>query len=498
VPQNFLSFSSVEYSYPSSIHPVLKNVSFDLYQGWTGIIGENGAGKTTLLLLAAGILKPGAGSIRKPDALLYCPQRTDYLPEGWEDFFSSEDAAAARLMARLRIEYDWPYRWDSLSHGERKRLQLAVMLAGNPVLFAADEPTNHLDREAKTLIADILAEYSGIGLLVSHDRALVDRLCRGCLFLEEGTAVFRPGGVSRGLAENEREQLEKKRVREQIQKEQKRLAAEAGRRKRLADTARGRLSKKNIDAKDHDARGKINLARLTGKDAVGANLYKRMENRLEGMERKLEAVHTRAGRKTGVSMEGSVSKADRLFALQAGSITIGGGALFYPELAMAGRDRIALTGPNGSGKSTLLRHILKAIPPPAPVFYLPQELTETQSKTVLEEILKEGEKSRGEILSRFSRLGSDPRNILQSRAPSPGEVRKLLIARAVFHNPALIIMDEPTNHLDLKSILLLEEMLAGCRPALLLVSHDDIFLSRLTEKKWIISRTGAREILRVE
>jgi ATPase subunit of ABC transporter with duplicated ATPase domains len=235
VDHPFLSFNSVEYSYPSSVYPILRNITLDLHQGWTGIAGENGAGKNTLLLLAAGILQPNAGSIKRPGGLLYCPQRTDDIPEGWEDFFSSPDSGV--LCGRLGIEYDWPYRWDSLSHGERKRLQLAIALVSNPAVLAVDEPTNHPDGEAKKLIGDALAGYTGIGLLVSHDRALLDRLCHRCLFLEAGGAVLRPGGVSQGLAEDER----------------KRLASEADKRRQLADSSVTRLSKKKTRAKDHDA-----------------------------------------------------------------------------------------------------------------------------------------------------------------------------------------------------------------------------------------------------
>ncbi|GHU78037.1 ABC transporter ATP-binding protein [Spirochaetia bacterium] len=497
--QNFLSFNAVEYSYPSSVEPVLKNISFDLHRGWTGIVGMNGAGKTTLLLLAAGLLQPGAGSVKKPDNILYCPQRTDDLPEGWEDFFSSADNETGALCSRLRIEYDWPYRWDSLSHGERKRLQLAVALSRNPAMLAVDEPTNHLDRDAKTLIADALAGYTGIGLLVSHDRGLLDRLCNSCLFLDTGGATLRPGGVTQGMGEADREQLEQGRVREQIQHERKRLAAEADKQRRDVEGARNRLSKKNAGAKDSDTRAKIYLAKLTGKDAVGANLYKRMETRIGRLDRELDAKgmasSSQAKRKTGVTMETAASRADRIFLLEPGSIVLGESAagdrrLSFPELGMGALDRVALIGPNGSGKSTLIRRILENVPPSISLFYLPQELTEAESRAVLDQIYEEDEKSRGEILSRFSRLGSDPKNILQSALPSPGEVRKLLIARAVFHNPAFIVMDEPTNHLDLKSVLLLEEMLRECLCALLLVSHDGAFLSALTEKEWTISNSA--------
>lgn len=469
---------------------MIKNVSFDVRTTWTGIVGENGAGKTTLLLLAAGILKPSAGVCKRPESVFYCPQRTDELPPGWEDFFASiyNDNDVGALYSRLGIENDWPLRWGSLSHGERKRLQLAIALARKSELLAIDEPTNHLDRVAKRLIGDALAEYTGIGLLVSHDRALLDRLCTDCLFLENGNAVLRPGGVTHGLKEEKREQLENSRIQEQLHHERNRLSVEADRRRHLADSARSRLSKKHLGTKDSDAKAKINLARLSGKDAVGTNLYKHMVHRIDRVDQTLNAGHSEGKRKTGVTLEGAASKADRLFLLEAGSLPIGNNrTLFFPELGMAKRMRVALTGKNGAGKSMLVRHIIEHISPSIHFFYLPQELTEAESRAVLAQTFEENEKSRGRILSYFSRLGSNPKNILQSAQPSPGEVRKLLIARAVNHNPALIIMDEPTNHLDLPAVILLEGMLKECCCALLLVSHDEAFLSALTETEWTIS-----------
>jgi ATPase subunit of ABC transporter with duplicated ATPase domains len=494
----FLSFNSVEFFYPSSLYPILKNINFEISRGWTGIAGENGAGKTTLLLLAAGLLRPTAGTVRRPDDILYCPQRTDEIPGGWEDLFFAADNAAGRLMDILGIEADWPYRWDSLSHGERKRFQLAMALRRNPVMLAVDEPTNHLDGEAEALVRDALEEYTGLGLLVSHDRALLDRLCGNCLFLREGAAALRPGGVSRGLAEEERELAEQRGLRKKIRDEGERLAAEAGRRRQVAEGSRNRLSKRRIDPGDRDTRGKINLARLTGKDAVGANQYKRMKNRAGRAEEALAEVTVRPERKRGVTLGGRQARADRLCFLEAGSIPLGEGrTLSFPDLSIGPEDRIALTGPNGSGKSTLIRHVLDRIPKGLPRLYLPQELDGEESRAVLDAVLREEEKFRGEILARFSRLGSDPRLLFRSALPSPGEIRKLLIARGGFYEPALIIMDEPTNHLDLVSVGLLEAALAESAGARLLVSHDSVFLSRLSNREWSISRRGGDSRLEI-
>ncbi|MDR1248323.1 MAG: ATP-binding cassette domain-containing protein [Treponema sp.] len=492
----FLSFNSVEFTYPSQINPALREASFELAPGWTGIAGENGAGKTTLLLLATGRLLPAAGHILGPRDSLYCPQRVDDMPEAWEELFFAGDNAAGRLMDRLGIGADWPYRWETLSYGERKRFQVAAALWRNPGMLAMDEPTNHLDAEAGALAREALKTYPGIGLLVSHDRALLDSLCGNCLFLRDGTVMLRPGGVSRGLAEEERERAEQRGAWKKLRDEEGRLAAEADRRRRVAEGSRNRLSKGRLDPGDRDGRGKINLARLSGKDKAAADLYKRMKNRAEKTEAALGRAANPRDRKKGVTLRGERSRGDRLFFLAAGTIPLGEGrVLSFPDLILQPEDRIAITGPNGSGKSTLIRRVLPLVS--APLFYLPQELSPEASRRALDTVLEETETIRGAILSGFSRLGSDPRLLFRSALPSPGEIRKLLIARELLSNPALVVMDEPTNHLDLVSVELLEAALTGYAGALLLASHDELLVSRLANREWRIAARGGDSALRV-
>ena len=102
---------------------------------------------------------------------------------------------------------DWRRRWESLSHGERKRSQIAVALWRAPRILAVDEPTNHLDAGARSLVIAALRSFSGVGILVSHDRELLEALCGQCVFVEPPDAIMRPGGPEQGMAEASREVL---------------------------------------------------------------------------------------------------------------------------------------------------------------------------------------------------------------------------------------------------------------------------------------------------
>jgi ATPase subunit of ABC transporter with duplicated ATPase domains len=161
--------------------------------------------------------------------------------------------------------------------------------------------------------------------------------------------------------------------------------------------------------------------------------------------------------------------------------------LRFPDLAIGGTDRIALTGANGQGKSTLVRHILSRLDIPGErLVSIPQEITAEDSRVLLENVKRLPNDERGRVMTTISRLGSRPARLLESEQPSPGEVRKLLLALGIVRGPHLIVMDEPTNHMDLPGILCLEEALAGCPCAMLLVSHDRLFLEKIASRYWHI------------
>jgi macrolide transport system ATP-binding/permease protein len=178
-----LHMSNVHFSFPGQDRQLFSNLSLTFSTGWTGVVGGNGTGKTTLLRLISGDLHPDEGSIRHPEPVIVCEQRTDSAPEGLGELCSFPDAEAGRIVSILEIEGDWPYRWQTLSQGERKRAQIADALWRNPAVLLLDEPSNHLDRQSRGLVREALLRFGGVGVLVSHDRDLLGRTLPSLSFL---------------------------------------------------------------------------------------------------------------------------------------------------------------------------------------------------------------------------------------------------------------------------------------------------------------------------
>ena len=483
-----ITFRGVSFSYGSG--SLFENLNLSFHRGWTGIVGANGVGKTTLLKLATGLLIPQQGIVDVPENPIYCHQRTDYAPDLLGNFLSGHDAHACKLRGVLEVQSDWLERWDTLSHGERKKAQIAVALWKQPRILAVDEPMNHLDLNSRMMLATSLESFRGIGLLVSHDRELLDSLCYQCLFIDPPRAVIRPGGVTKGLEQERRENEYSAKQYRLARKEYKRLKREAVRRRELASQQQRRRSGRGLDIKDSDSRFKKSLARVSGKDGVGGKLLRQLDGRLRQSEQALEGISVKKTYTLGIWLDGSCSRRARLFGLSSDRITFGnGGSLEFPDLTMKPTDRIALVGPNGSGKSTLVEKIVSALEiPDEHLIYIPQEVPLISSRAILENIRNLPDDKLGHLMTIISRLGSRPARLLESEQPSPGEMRKLLLALGVVNFPHCIVMDEPTNHLDIRAIDCLERALVDCPCGMVLVSHDQRFLSALTRIRWDIRR----------
>ncbi|KGE71886.1 ATP-binding cassette domain-containing protein [Spirochaeta lutea] len=494
--KSFLHISELTFSYPQSHTNIFNHFSIQLPEGWTAVTGANGSGKSTLLKLVAGRLIPEAGQIRFDGTCVYCPQEVRVMEENLIGFFSElydGNSLAGRLFSQLELDHDWPYRWESLSYGERKRFQLARVLLDDPEVLLLDEPTNHLDTRAQHLVSEVLSDYHGIALLVSHDRRLLNRLTTHTLMLSSAGDGAEPrffkGNWDSAWTQYEQEQETLLKNRRKAQVEEQRLRREIQRRKQEAQGHKKDFSKRHLDPKDHDGKGKIDLMRLTSKDATGANVIKNLEGRVQDLQD--GQIKPDYRKKTGVTLISRSFASDSFFQLEPGTLDLGEKRLVYPEISMAAADRICLVGPNGSGKTSIIRLILsKSGLGKEDYAYLPQEIPSQDAEDLLLQFSSLNNTERGEILSHYSRLNGDPQSLQDEDVPSPGELRKILVAMAFFRAIPLIILDEPTNHLDLPSRMALEEALVQYTGAVLLVSHDDEFRDKIGCRIWDICQNG--------
>ncbi|MEO8551768.1 MAG: ATP-binding cassette domain-containing protein, partial [Kofleriaceae bacterium] len=187
------------FAYSDAI-PLLQEVTAAFERGFTGIVGANGAGKSTLLRLIAGELAPTRGTVARPPLVVTCPQTVEVCPEIARALAARDDADAGRWRSRLALDRDQLARWATLSPGERRRWQLGGALAAEPEVLLLDEPTNHVDRECRALLAGALHRFTGIGVIVSHDRVLLDELATATLRVHAGTATLYPGNYTTAQA----------------------------------------------------------------------------------------------------------------------------------------------------------------------------------------------------------------------------------------------------------------------------------------------------------
>lgn len=494
-----LALSRVTYTHPASQDPILNNVTIAFPQGWTGLLGDNGCGKSTLAKIACGLIAPDSGTVSSGLFAAYCPQEADEAPAVLTDFALDFGREARSLRERLNLTDDMPWRWEGLSFGERKKLQIVCALWQRPDVLAVDEPTNHLDREARIQLERLLTRFSGVGILVSHDRELLDALADRCASFEasgphgETRIVVRPGGYSAAHAQAERKRMtvmdERKRAKDNLA----RLAAEREKRFREASQADARRSKRGLNPKDKSAKAKIDLAIVSGQDGARGKLLRQMDRRVASAQARVHAAYAPKRYDGSLFLETQPSPRKTVLHIPAGCIPCGSGTLELPELFVGNTEHIGIMGPNGAGKTTLLDHIRELLAREddqgdrrLSVLDIPQEPSPEQRERVLENVRRLSPIDRGRVLSCVAQLNSDPDRILEGAATSPGELRKLMIARGLLDAPALIIMDEPTNHLDLHSVEALERALAQFAGALLLVSHDRAFLQACTDVTWRI------------
>ncbi|WP_318199561.1 ribosomal protection-like ABC-F family protein [Streptomyces sp. SCL15-4] len=533
--------SGLSFSWPDDT-PVFRDLSFTVTTGRTGLVAPNGSGKSTLLKLIAGELHPATGSVSVGGTLGYLPQSLPLTGDltvaevlgvaeviraldavesgdvGAEHFttigddWDIEERTRAQLdrlgLAGLALDRSL----STLSGGQIVSLGLAAQLLKRPDVLLLDEPTNNLDAEARHKLYDVLSDFTGCLLLVSHDRALLDRMDRiaelgsgelrfyGGNFTEYEEAVRAEQEVAEKNVRNAEQELkrEKREMQQARERAERRMSNAsknlknaglpkifAGNMKRGAQEAAGRSGQL------HASRVSEARARL---DEAGRTLRDEQRLTLE-----LPDTNVPAGRNLFLGEGMQVHHADR-------AVFADGGV----DLTVRGPERIALTGPNGSGKTTLLRLVTGDLTPDSGeikrndgrIAYLSQRLDLLDpDRTVAENFAafapERPEAERMNLLARFLFRGA--RAHLPVGVLSGGERLRATLACVLCAEPAphLLLLDEPTNNLDLVSAGQLESALNSYQGAFLVISHDERFLAGIGVNRWlrladgVLKETGA-------
>ncbi|MFF5090168.1 ABC-F family ATP-binding cassette domain-containing protein [Streptomyces niveus] len=518
-----LTCSALSFAWPDG-SVVFEDFQLAVGPGRTGLVGVNGSGKSTLLKLFAGALTPTAGRTNAVGEIGYLPQDA-VLDTGLRvDQALGIAAARAALLAveagDTRAEHfaaigdDWDVEeraratLDQLglgrigldrtigevSGGECVLLRLAALLLARPSVLLLDEPTNNLDLYARGRLYEAVDAWSGVLVVVSHDRELLDLVDR-IADLRDGEVTWYGGNFSayeEALAVEQEASIRMVRVAESDVQRQKRELADAqvklARRKRYGqkmwDTKREpkaimqeRKRQAQVSAGKHRIMhtAKLAEARIRLDEAVEA-VRDDDEIRIE-----LPATQVHSG--IGV--------------LRLRELELRYGARATGEFAIHGPERIAVVGRNGAGKTTLLRTVAGELAPVSgeaealvPTRFLPQRLDVLDDALGVAANVKRFAPAAtdNEIRARLARFlfrgarADQPVGTLSGGERFRASLAALLLAEPA---PRLLMLDEPTNNLDLASVRALTGALGAYRGALVVASHDVPFLESIGITRWL-------------
>jgi ATPase subunit of ABC transporter with duplicated ATPase domains len=530
--------SDLSFSWPDGAR-VLSGLAASIGAGRTGLIGVNGSGKSTLLKLIAGELRPDSGTVRTTGDVGYLPQaitlgtsRTveDLLGiTAVRDALHAIEAGRASEDAFAAVGDDWDVeerarawldrlgltglgpddRVARLSGGETVGVALAALFLRRPDVLLLDEPTNNLDLDARRRLYDAVAAWTGVMVIVSHDRellGLVDhvadlsggdvRMYGGNLAAYEQQLAAEQEAAQRAVAtasaevRRERRDLINAQLKQATRDRQGRKAAASGSlprvvvdaRKKHAQESAGRSRELHAERLTA-ARDRLTEAGQAVRDDAGIRVD-------------LPATAVPAGR-TVLTVTGLAARWHPAALSPAAAVSPAARPGVLAELIVRGPERVALTGPNGAGKTTLLRAIATAVTLPgvtvrrgAVAGYLPQRLdTLDDSLTVVDNVrVAAPAASVNEVRASLARFGfrgdraSQPAGTL-----SGGERFRAVLAALLLAQPApqLLLLDEPTSNLDMASVRRLSQALESYRGAIVIASHDVPFLGTVGITRWL-------------
>ncbi|MFH8933208.1 ABC-F family ATP-binding cassette domain-containing protein [Streptomyces griseosporeus] len=523
-----ITCTSLSFAWPDGT-VVFDGLDASFGPGRTGLVGVNGSGKSTLLKLVAGELAPADGTVRVAGEVGWLPQNVtldtalrvdealgiaarraalhaieagDVSEEHFEtvgDDWDVEERALATLGELGLGHIDLDRTIGEVSGGESVLLRLAALLLRRPDVLLLDEPTNNLDLYARRRLYAAVEAYSGVLVVVSHDRELLDLVDR-IADLRGGEVTWYGGNYSdyeETLAVEQEAAERMVRVAEADLKKQKRELVEA--RTKLA--ARTRYANKMYENK-REPRAVMKLRKRAAQVSAGKHRILHEERLAEAKERLDEAVEAvRDDDEIRVELPYTAVPPGRgVLTLQ--DLHLAYGARVEGGLDLRGPERIALIGRNGAGKTTLLRTIAGELAPVSgevaahvPLRFLPQRLDVLDDElTVAENVARFApDAGNNRVRARLARfLFRGARADQQAGTLSGGERFRAALAALMLAEPApqLLMLDEPTNNLDMASVRQLTTALESYQGALLVASHDLAFLESIGITRWLVLEEG--------
>ncbi|MDR6214140.1 ATP-binding cassette domain-containing protein [Paracidovorax wautersii] len=479
---------------------LLDHAGFSLEPGErVGLIGRNGAGKSSLLKILGGMAKPddGALHVQQGVRITYVAQEPTLDPAATVFHAASQglgevirvrelylsgaegvDLDALQTQIEAYDAWNWEQRVDetlhrlhldpdavvgALSGGTKKRVALAQALVARPDVLLLDEPTNHLDLDSIEWLEELLIDFKGSVVTITHDRAFLDRVATRIVELDRGQLRSYPGNFAQYVLQKE-EQLAQEAV---ISAKADKLLAQEEVWIRKGVEARRTRSQSRISRLEA-----LRESRAARREVLGSVKMDVASGSQSGYQGKIVAELTQVNKAFG----------DKVIVKNfTGTILRG--------------DKVGLIGPNGAGKTTLLKMILGELAPDSgqirqgvnlQVAYFDQMRHAVNLDATLEDFISPGSEwieignQRKHVKSYLSDfLFSPARAHSPVRSLSGGERNRLLLAR-LFARPAnVLVLDEPTNDLDIDTLDLLEELLQSYDGTVFLVSHDRTFLDNV-------------------
>ncbi|MDX2561581.1 ABC-F family ATP-binding cassette domain-containing protein [Streptomyces sp. TX20-6-3] len=520
----FITCTSLSFSWPDGTQ-VVDDFRLTVGPGRTGLVGLNGSGKSTLLKLIAGELTPASGTVRVTGELGYLPQNLVLDTSRRVDEILGIDAKRAALhaieagdaaeehFAALADDWDVEERaratLDQLglgavgldrtvgevSGGESVLLRLAALLLARPDVLLLDEPTNNLDLHARARLYEAVENWSGVLVVVSHDRELLERVDQ-IADLRDGAVTWYGGAYSdyeAALAAEQDAAERMVRVAEADVQRQKRELSES----QMKLARRKRYGQKSFENK---VVPKIVANNRRREAQVSAGKHKALHTeRLSEARERLDAAVEAVRDDDEIRVElprTSVPPGREVLFLR--NLELRYGARVAGEFELRGPERIALVGRNGAGKTTLLRTIAGELEPVSgetearvPLRFLPQRLDVLDDGlSVVENVARFAPTATGNAirarLARFLFRGAradQPVGTLSGGERFRATLAALLLAEPA---PQLLMLDEPTNNLDMTSVRKLTAALDAYEGALVVASHDVAFLESLGITRWLL------------